>query len=70
MPTKDRVIEGYMRTTATPPGQHADAYYLERLAVAPAIKEATAHYNAERYQDALAQYSAAAARRAASNCAC
>lgn len=59
VPTKDRVIEGYVRTTATPPGQHGDAYYLERLAAAPAIKEGTAHYNAERYQDALAQYSAA-----------
>ncbi|MGJ7511353.1 OmpA family protein [Variovorax sp. GT1P44] len=59
VPTKDRVIEGYVRTTATSPGQHGDAYYLERLATAPAIKEGTAHYNAERYQDALAQYSAA-----------
>lgn len=59
MPTKDRVIEGYIRTTATPPGQRADAYYLERIAVAPAIKDATSAYNAERYQDAFAQYSAA-----------
>ncbi|MDM0073386.1 OmpA family protein [Variovorax sp. J2P1-59] len=59
VPTKDRVIEGYVRTSATPPGQRADAYYLERLAAAPAIKEGTAHYNAERYQDALAQYSVA-----------
>lgn len=59
MPTKDRVIEGYIRTTATPPGQRADAYYLERIAVAPVIKDATSAYNAERYQDAFAQYSAA-----------
>lgn len=60
MPTKDRVVEGYVRTSATAPGQKADAYYLERLAVAPLIKDATAAYNAERYQDALAGYSAAA----------
>jgi hypothetical protein len=59
MPTKDRVVEGYVRTTATPPGQHADAYYLQRLAVAPVIKDATSAYNAERYQDALTQYNAA-----------
>ncbi|WP_179106992.1 OmpA family protein [Variovorax sp. KK3] len=59
VPTKDLVIESYIRTTATPAGQRADPYYLERIAAAPVIKDATAHYNAERYQDALAQYSAA-----------
>jgi outer membrane protein OmpA-like peptidoglycan-associated protein len=61
VPTKDLVIESYVRTTATPAGQRADPYYLERLAAAPVIKEATAHYNAERYQDALTQYNAAGA---------
>jgi len=59
VPTKDRVVEGYVRTSATAPGQKADAYYLQRLAVAPLIKDATSAYNAERYQDALAGYSAA-----------
>ncbi|SEA11076.1 Outer membrane protein OmpA [Variovorax sp. YR216] len=59
VPTKDRVVEGYVRTSATAPGQKADAYYLERLAVAPLIKDATSAYNAERYQDALAGYNAA-----------
>jgi outer membrane protein OmpA-like peptidoglycan-associated protein len=58
VPTRDRVIEGYARTTTTSPGEHGDAYYLQRLSTAPAIKEGNAHYNAERYQDALAQYSA------------
>ena len=61
VPTKDLVVESYVRTTATPPGQRADAYYLERLAVAPLIKEANAHYNAQRYEEALTQYSAAGA---------
>ena len=60
MPIKDPVIESYVRTTATPAGQRADPYYLERIAVAPAIKDATTHYNAERYQDALTQYNSAA----------
>jgi hypothetical protein len=56
---KDRVVEGYLRTAATPPGQPADPFYFERVAVATVISEATALYNAERYQDALARYRAA-----------
>ncbi|MDM0012856.1 OmpA family protein [Variovorax sp. J22P168] len=59
VPTKDLVIESYIRTTATPPGQKADPYYMERIASAPVINEATALYNAERYQDALEQYTLA-----------
>lgn len=59
VPTRDLVIESYVRTTATRPGQPADPYYMERISVAPVIKEATTLYNAERYQDALAQYNAA-----------
>ena len=42
---KDRVIEGYVRTTATPPGQRADPLYLERIAQATVIHEATTLYN-------------------------
>ena len=58
---KDRVIEGYVSTTASAPGQRADAYYLERVAVATLINDATTLYNAERYQEALAQYRNASA---------
>ncbi|HKW84029.1 MAG TPA: OmpA family protein [Burkholderiaceae bacterium] len=57
---KDKVIDGYVRTTATPPGQRGDPYYLERVAVATVITEATTLYNAARYQESLAQYRAAA----------
>ena len=53
---KDKVIEGYTRTTASPPGQKADAYYMERIAASTLIHEATSLYNAERYQEALGQY--------------
>ena len=53
---KDKVIEGYARTTASPPGIKADAHYLARIAASAKIKEATALYNAERYQEALGQY--------------
>lgn len=56
---KDQVIDGYMKTTATRPGQRADPFYIERIAVATVINEATTLYNAEKYQDALAQYRAA-----------
>ncbi len=52
---KDKVIDGYVRTSATAPGQPADAYYFERVAVATVISEATSLYNAEHYQEALGQ---------------
>jgi len=53
---KDKVIEGYYRTTDTPSGGNADPYYMERIAAASMLKEATDLYNAERYQEALGQY--------------
>lgn len=56
---KDKVIEGYVRTCATAPGQPADPYYFERIAVATVINDATSLYNAQKYQEALAKYRAA-----------
>lgn len=53
---KDRVVEGYLRTGQTAPGQPADAAYMERVVAAAMIQEATTLYNAERYQDALGLY--------------
>ncbi len=53
---KDKVSEGYARTAATKAGKRADTYYLERIAAAAVINEATTLYNAERYRDALGQY--------------
>ncbi len=58
---KDKVVEGYARTTATAVGQRADPYYLERIGTATVISEATSLYNAERYADALGQYQTALA---------
>ncbi|MCM5681954.1 OmpA family protein [Schlegelella sp. S2-27] len=58
---KDKVVDGYVRTSATAPGQRADATYLERIATATLINEATTLYNSERYQDALGQYRSALA---------
>ena len=56
---KDKVVEGYIRTAHTAVGQKADAAYLERVAAAAVISEATALYNAERYKDALGLYRSA-----------
>jgi len=53
---KDKVVEGYAKTTTTAVGQRADAYYMERIGAASVISEATMLYNAEKYQDALGQY--------------
>ena len=58
---KDKVIEGYTRTSVTPPGQHGDTFYLERIASATLINEATTLYNQERYVEALGQYRSALA---------
>lgn len=58
---KDKVIEGYIATTAARPGEAADQTYLERVAVATVINDATTLYNAEKYQEALAQYRIAVA---------
>ena len=58
---KDKVVEGYTKTTATSPGQRADPYYMERIGAATLISEATTLYNQERYQDALGTYKSALA---------
>lgn len=58
---KDQVVEGYIRTAHTAPGQAADAYYLERLAAGALINDATNAYNASQYQDALGLYRQATA---------
>ncbi|MBU6260406.1 MAG: OmpA family protein [Burkholderiales bacterium] len=58
---KDGVVDGYVRTSATPPGQPADPTYFERLPVATVISDAGSAYNDGHYADALEKYRAAAA---------
>ena len=65
---RDRVIEGYVSTTATGTGKRADTYYLERIAAAAVINEATLLYNAERYQEARRSTVRRATRLAATSC--
>src|SRR5688572_2355700 len=58
---KDRVVDGYIRTAQSAPGQPADAYYLERIAAGALINDATDAYNASQYNDALGLYRQAVA---------
>ena len=58
---KDKVIDGYIRTSQTAPGQPAAKDYFERLATATTINEATLAYNNDKYQEALDLYKAALA---------
>ena len=58
---KDKVIDGYIATSAGKPGSAADATYFERIGTATVINDALNLYNAERYQDALGQYRSALA---------
>jgi len=53
---KDKYVDGYIRTSATPPGQHGDADYLNSIAAATVIDAAGTLYNAERYQESLQEY--------------
>ena len=58
---KDKVTDGYVRTSSLPAGQKADAMYMERIATAAVINDATTLYNAARYREALGQYRSALA---------
>ena len=57
---KDNVVDGYIRTAATPAGQPADTFYIERVAAAALISDAARAYNAGQYEESLASYQKAA----------
>ena len=58
---KDKIVEGYIATTQTPPGQPAAKDYFNPLATATSINEATQAYDKGSYQEALDGYKAALA---------
>jgi outer membrane protein OmpA-like peptidoglycan-associated protein len=60
--TKDRVVEGQIRTAETPAGGDADALYLERLPVAALVNEGVQRYETGNYAEALRYYEEAAKR--------
>jgi outer membrane protein OmpA-like peptidoglycan-associated protein len=60
--TKDRVVEGQIRTAQTPTGGAADEIYMSRLPINALISEGSSRYEAGNYAEALRFYEAAAAR--------
>jgi outer membrane protein OmpA-like peptidoglycan-associated protein len=53
---KDKVVDGYIATSKTAPGQPADPVYFERVSTATIISEATTAYDTQNYEDALTLY--------------
>lgn len=60
--TKDRTIEGQIRTAQTSAGSAADGVYLSNLSVVALIAEGSRLYEAGQYPEAFAIYEAAAVR--------
>jgi outer membrane protein OmpA-like peptidoglycan-associated protein len=60
--TKDRVVEGQIRTAQTPTGGAADEFYLSRLPINALISEGSRLYEAGNYAEALRYYESAASR--------
>jgi outer membrane protein OmpA-like peptidoglycan-associated protein len=60
--TKDRVIEGQIRTAQAAAGSEADQLYLSRLPVAALVSEAAKLYEDGNHAEALRYYEAAAER--------
>jgi outer membrane protein OmpA-like peptidoglycan-associated protein len=60
--TKDRVIEGQIRTAQGATGSEADQVYLARLPVAALVSEAAKFYEEGKYAEALRYYETAAER--------
>jgi outer membrane protein OmpA-like peptidoglycan-associated protein len=60
--TKDRVIEGQIRTAQGATGSEADQVYLARLPVAALVSEAAKFYEEGKYAEALRYYESAAER--------
>ena len=60
--TKDRVVEGQIKTAQTPAGGNADEVYLARLPVSALISEGSRLYEAGNYSESLRYYESAAGR--------
>ena len=60
---RDRSVDGYVRTAETKKGSPADALYVSQVPTAALLANALEAYNAEKWQEALDGYTAAAARQ-------
>ena len=59
---KDRSSEGYTKTTDTPAGSAADALYIAQVETSALLADALSAYNAGKWDQALAGYTAASRR--------
>lgn len=59
---RDRSVDGLVKTSETPAGQPADALYVEQVPTSALLAKALEDYNHERWDRALAAYTAAAGR--------
>jgi len=57
---KDKVVEGYIRTSATHPVNLADGVYMDRIGTATLVSDATRAYNSGQYEQSLVFYQQAA----------
>jgi outer membrane protein OmpA-like peptidoglycan-associated protein len=60
--TRDRMVNGYISTSQTEAGKPADPLYVDQVPTAALLASATTALEAERWDDALTGYTAAAAR--------
>ena len=60
--TRDRSVDGYVRTSETHAGSPADALYVSQLSTSALLAEALDAYNAERWEQSLSRYTAASQR--------
>jgi outer membrane protein OmpA-like peptidoglycan-associated protein len=60
--TRDRSVDGYVKTSETPRGSLADPLYVAQLPTSALIAAASVAYNEGRWNDALAGYTSAASR--------
>jgi outer membrane protein OmpA-like peptidoglycan-associated protein len=59
---RDRSTDGYVRTAETGAGRAADSVYIAQLSTAAVLSQALTAFNAERWEEALTMYRAAAQR--------
>jgi outer membrane protein OmpA-like peptidoglycan-associated protein len=59
---RDRSVDGYVKTAETKKGEPADELYVAQVPTAALLAGALEAYNAEKWEEALARYNAAAAR--------
>ena len=60
---RDRSVDGYVRTAETKKGAQADPLYVSQVPTAALLANALEAYNAEKWQEALDGYTAAAGRQ-------